>query len=72
LLWTTLATSATAVAVPFLGPFASVFGFVPLSVVQVAMVSAIVLGYIAATEAAKAWFYRTLPGALNPVEAGHH
>lgn len=72
LLWTTLATSVAAVAVPFLGPIASVFGFVPLSAMQLATVFAIVLGYIAATEGAKAWFYRTLQDALSPVEARHH
>ena len=34
------------------------FGFVPLSVLQMGAVVVIALGYIVATEAAKAWFFR--------------
>jgi hypothetical protein len=34
------------------------FGFVPLSALQMLTVLVIVAGYIAATESAKAWFYR--------------
>jgi len=58
LLWTTLAVAVATLAIPFLGPLSSVFGFVPLSAPQMGMVVAIVVGYIVATEAAKAWFYR--------------
>jgi Mg2+-importing ATPase len=58
LLWTTLIVSAATLAIPFLGPLSSVFGFVPLSALQMGTVIAIVVGYIVATEAAKAWFYR--------------
>jgi Mg2+-importing ATPase len=58
LLWTTLTVSVATLAIPFLGPLSSVFGFVPLSALQMGTVIAIVLGYIAATEGAKAWFYR--------------
>ena len=58
LLWTTLAVAVATLAVPFLGPLSAVFGFVPLSAPQMATVLAIVFGYIAATEGAKAWFYR--------------
>ena len=58
LLWSTLAVAAAALAVPFLGSLSAVFGFVPLSALDVAAMLAIVLGYVAATEAAKAWFYR--------------
>lgn len=57
LLWTTLTVSVAAVAIPFLGPLSSVFGFVPLSALQMATVTAIVIGYIAATEGTKLWFY---------------
>jgi len=57
LLWTTLAVAAMALAMPFLGPLSSLFGFVPLSAVQMGAVVAIVAGYVAATEVAKAWFY---------------
>lgn len=56
-MWTTLIVSAAALAIPFLGPLSSVFGFVPLSALQMGTVVAIVIGYIAATEGVKAWFY---------------
>jgi P-type Mg2+ transporter len=58
LLWTTLAVAVTTLAIPFLGPLSSVFGFVPLSAPQMVTVVVIVVGYIAVTEGAKAWFYR--------------
>ena len=58
LLWSTLAVAVATLAIPFLGPLSSVFGFVPLSALQMGTVIAIVIGYIAATEGAKAWFYR--------------
>jgi Mg2+-importing ATPase len=35
-----------------------VFGFVPLSALEMGAVITIVLGYIVATEVAKAWFFR--------------
>jgi Mg2+-importing ATPase len=57
LLWTTLIVSVATLTIPFLGPLSSVFGFVPLSALQMGTVIAIVIGYIAATEGAKAWFY---------------
>ena len=57
LLWSTLAAAVATLAIPFLGPLSSVFGFVPLSVIQMGTVIAIVVGYIVATEGAKAWFY---------------
>lgn len=57
LLWATLTVSAATLAIPFLGPVSSVFGFVPLSALQMGTVIAIVVGYIGATEGAKAWFY---------------
>ena len=59
LLWSTLAVAVATLAIPFLGPLSSVFGFVPLSALQMGAVIAIVVGYIVATEAAKAWFFRT-------------
>jgi Mg2+-importing ATPase len=59
LLWSTIVMSVIALAIPFLGPLASVFGFVPLSALQMGTVLVIVAGYIAATEGAKAWFYKT-------------
>jgi Mg2+-importing ATPase len=58
LFWSTLAVAVCTLAIPFLGGMSSVFGFVPLSALQVGTVLAIVAGYIVATEFAKAWFYR--------------
>jgi hypothetical protein len=58
LLWTTIAMSVIALAIPFLGPLASAFSFVPLSALQMGIVLVIVAGYIAATEGAKTWFIR--------------
>jgi P-type Mg2+ transporter len=58
LLWSTLAVAVATFAIPFLGPLSAVFGLVPLSALQIGTVIAIVVGYIAATEGAKAWFYR--------------
>jgi Mg2+-importing ATPase len=57
LLWTTLLVAIATLAIPFLGPLSAVFGFVPLSASQIGAVIAIVIGYIAATEGAKIWFY---------------
>src|SRR4029078_8920965 len=53
LLWTTLVVAVATLAIPFLGPLSSVFGFVSLSALQMGTVIAIVVGYIAATEGAK-------------------
>jgi Mg2+-importing ATPase len=64
LLWTTVVVSLVALSIPFLGPLAALFGFVRLSALEMGSVLIILAGYIAATEAAKAWFYRrheTLP-----------
>jgi len=58
LLWSTIAVSVGAFAIPYLGPVSSAFGFVPLSALQMGIVLVIVAGYIAATEGAKAWFYK--------------
>lgn len=58
LLGSTLAVFALTFAIPWLGPLSAAFGFVPLPIGTLAGVVAIVLGYMAATEAAKAWFLR--------------
>ena len=58
LLWSTIAVVIATFTIPFLGSLSSVFGFVPLSALQVGATVAIVVGYIVATEAAKAWFFR--------------
>ncbi len=57
LLSTTLVVAAGTLAIPFFGPLSSIFGFVPLSALQMGTVIAIVVAYIAATEGAKIWFY---------------
>ena len=58
LLWTTVAVAAFAVAVPFIGPLARVFGFVALTWPLLGAMVAIIVGYVFATELAKRWFYR--------------
>jgi Mg2+-importing ATPase len=57
LLWTTLVVAVATLAIPFLRQLSAVFGFVPLSTLQIGAVIAIVIGYIAATEGVKIWFY---------------
>lgn len=58
LLWSTLAVAAATFTIPFLGAPSAAFGFVPLEALQLGVIIAIVLGYIVATEVAKAWFFR--------------
>jgi Mg2+-importing ATPase len=58
LLWTTNAAAVLALAVPFLGPGSRLFGFVPLSPVEMGAVVAIVTTYLVATEATKQWLFR--------------
>jgi Mg2+-importing ATPase len=57
-----VSVSALSLAIPYLGPLSSAFGFVPLSAFEMVAVFAIVAGYVVATEASKAWFY----GGLRP------
>ncbi len=56
LLWATVGVAVATLAVPFLGPLSAVFGFVPLSALQMGAILTIVFGYIAATES---WLVRT-------------
>jgi len=58
LLWSTVGLAALTTAVPYL-PWVEVFGFVPLPAGLMASVLAITGAYVAATELAKRWFYRT-------------
>ena len=58
LLWTTVAATAFALATPFFGRGSTLFGFVPLSTVEMGTVVGIVIAYLAATEVAKRWFFR--------------
>ena len=57
LLWTTIAAAAAALAMPFAGPLAGVFGFVPLSFAVLGAMVLVVVAYIAATEFAKRRFF---------------
>src|SRR4029079_11329063 len=57
LLGSTVALIVATFAIPFL-PFASLFGFVPLSASLLMMVSVVTVSYLAATELAKRGFYR--------------
>jgi Mg2+-importing ATPase len=70
LLWATIAAAIATLAIPFLGRLSSVFGFVPLSALQMGTVIAIVIGYIAATEGAKAWFYGHKSKRNRPLRHG--
>jgi P-type Mg2+ transporter len=63
LLWTTVAAAAFALAAPFFGRASRLFGFVPLSTFEMGTVVGIVVAYLAATEAAKRWFFG--PGGLD-------
>jgi Mg2+-importing ATPase len=58
LLWTTVAAAVLAVAVPFFGRGSRLFGFVPLSPMEMVTVAGIVATYLVATEATKRWFFR--------------
>jgi len=69
LIWATLAVLTLTFSIPFLGGLSQIFGFVPLSGGQLAGIVLILLGYIAATELAKAWFFRTKPPAQSPARA---
>jgi len=56
LLWITLAVAALAVALPFIGPLARIFGLVALPAGLLSVVLAVVAVYCAATEWAKGRF----------------
>lgn len=64
LLWSTAVVFVLTSAIRWLGPLVAAFGFVPLPPGTVAAIAAILVGYIAATEAAKARFYRARPATV--------
>jgi Mg2+-importing ATPase len=64
LLWTTAAAAAFALATPFFGRGSALFGFVPLSIIEMGTVVGIVIAYLAATELAKCWVFRA--GGATP------
>jgi Mg2+-importing ATPase len=57
LLWTTIAVAALAIAIPYVGPVAAAFGFLPLPLPILATTLLIVVAYILTTEAAKLRFF---------------
>jgi len=64
LLWTTVAATGFALAVPFFGSWSTLFGFMPLSTLEMGTVVGIVVAYLGATEATKRWFFR--PSGATP------
>jgi len=58
LVWSTLAVVAATLTIPYLGELSVLFGFVPLSWAGMGVILAILLGYVAANEGAKVWYYR--------------
>ena len=59
LIWATGAACIVSLALPFLPPVARLFGLVPLSLAEVGICVAIVVGYLLATELTKRWYFRT-------------
>jgi Mg2+-importing ATPase len=57
LLWTTLAVGAVAISIPYAGPLAALFAFVPLSWQLLLAAVLVMTAYILTTEAAKRGFF---------------
>jgi Mg2+-importing ATPase len=70
LLFTTLLVGALAMALPYLGPIAAIFDFVALPLPILGAMMLIVLCYVAASESAKAQFYRHLQARSAANRAG--
>jgi Mg2+-importing ATPase len=64
LLWSTIGLGVLTLAIPFL-PFAAIFGFAPISVRLLTMITLVAGLYVLATEVAKQWFYRTRNAACK-------
>lgn len=60
----TLVVGGVALLLPYLGLSATAFGFVPLSGPIIGSMILMIIAYIATTEAAKQWFFRT--GSAHP------
>lgn len=58
LLWTSLGVAGVALVLPYVAPVAELFSLAPLSGGLVAALGGLVIAYLAATEAAKRWFFR--------------
>lgn len=69
LLWSTLAVATATFSIPFLGGASALFGFVPLSMLELIAVVVIVGAYSVATEIAKAWFFRHETTGSRPATA---
>jgi Mg2+-importing ATPase len=65
LTWISLGVGALALILPFTGPLAGIFGLTPLSGRLLGMLAALVVAYLAATEAAKLRFFRPRSQALG-------
>jgi Mg2+-importing ATPase len=62
LLWATFATMLLTFALPY-APVAGDLGFVPLSFIEISVLTLIVALYLAASELTKRWFYRRRAGS---------
>jgi len=62
LLGTTLAVGVLALTIPYLGPFAAAFDFMPLSWQLMGSLALIVVGYVLSTEVAKHRFFKAGKG----------
>lgn len=58
LLWSTVGVVGLSLVLPFLGPVAGAFGFIPLTAGQNAALISITLAYVLTTEVLKHWFFR--------------
>jgi len=70
LLYSTIALIAVTFAIPYL-PMVRILGFVPLPAPLLATLLVITIGYIAATELTKSWFYRHEPVPVLTTTASH-
>jgi len=70
LLSSTLTVAALTLTIPFLGGISAMFGFVPLSPVQLATAAGIVLAYLVATELVKSVVFR--PSIRTPASTAPH
>jgi Mg2+-importing ATPase len=60
LLWSTAAVALAALALPYAGRVAALFGFVPLAWPLLAAALLVVAGYVLSTEAVKLAYFRTV------------
>lgn len=58
LVWISLAVGVLAISLPFIAPLSQVFGLTPLRAGVLGVLATLIVGYLAATEAAKLWYFR--------------